>query len=227
MTWCAAALAVGLLRLLFATCRRVYHAPDPKYRLDSLSEDPERFILCVWHDGLIIPTFGTRRVTRERACSLVSRHQDGTYLADAMALLGFRTVRGSTNKGGAQALRQLITDTEGLHINITPDGPRGPRREVKPGIVYLASQTGRRILVTAFTCDRGWRIRGSWTDALLPYPFTTVHLWTGGPLTIPPDLSRDALAAEVARVQQAMDDLNAEAEGRPLQPAAVPLRHAA
>lgn len=227
MTWIAAAMAVGMLRLLFATCRRVYHAPEAKYRLDTMSEDPERFILCVWHDGLIIPTFGTSRITRERSCSLISRHQDGTYLADAMALLGFRTVRGSTSRGGAQALRQLITDTDGLHINITPDGPRGPRREFKSGAVYLASQTGRRILVSAFTCDRGWRIQGTWTDALLPYPFTTIHLWTSAPLTIPPDLSREALAAEVLRVQQAMDEINATAEGRPQPSVAHPLRHAA
>lgn len=228
LTWVLAWLAVTVVRLLFASCRMVYHAPERRLRLDAAADAAERFVYCVWHDGLLIPTFAPPKRLRVCACCLVSQHQDGGYLAAAMSLLGYSTVRGSTNRGGAQAVKQLLTDTAGKHIVITPDGPRGPRRIVKPGAVYLASQTGRRIVVGAFACQRSWRIQGSWTDALFPQPLTTVHLLTSAPISIPPELSRDELNQHVAVVQQALDQLQDAAErhvGNP--PAAEPLRTAA
>lgn len=209
----AAWVSVVLFRLLLATCRKVHLAPEARLRLDCPpGDDPERFILCVWHDALIVPTFASPRPMRERTCCLVSRHQDGGYLADAMAVLGYSTVRGSTNRGGAQAIKQLMTDTAGKHIVITPDGPRGPRRELKAGAVYLASQTGRRICAGAYACRREWRIRGSWTDMAIPRPFTTIYLLTGAPLSVPPDLPRGELDRYVLLVQNEMDRLTAEAE---------------
>lgn len=210
----AAWLMVTGLRLWFATCRKIHIAPSHKLTLvhpEAEAQD-ECFIMTVWHDALVIPTFCSSPRTRRRTCGLISQHQDGGYLADSMALLGYKTVRGSSSRGGAAALKQLITDTADRHIVITPDGPRGPRRELKVGPVYLASQSGRRIVPGAFVCKRGWRIQGSWTDMLLPLPFTTIYLLAGEPLSIPAGLSREDLQAEVARVQQAMDDLDAQAE---------------
>lgn len=207
-------LGIVGFRTLFATCRKVHLAPAERLTLKYIAgpDDPERFILCTWHDALVIPTFCSIKKVRQRTCCLVSRHQDGGYLADAMAILGYSTVRGSTSKGGAQALKQLLDDTAGKHIVITPDGPRGPRRELKPGAVYLASQTGRKICVGAYVCCRGWRIQGSWTDMLIPKPFTTIYLLTSEPIAVPPDLSREQLQHYVGVVQTALDDLNSEAE---------------
>jgi lysophospholipid acyltransferase (LPLAT)-like uncharacterized protein len=213
LSFFAAGLITAVCRTLVATCRKIHVAEDPRARHDALClPDDERFILCVWHDALLIPTFATPRRNRRQTCCLVSQHQDGGYLADAMAMLGYSTVRGSTTRGGARAVRQLLSDTAGKHIVITPDGPRGPRRVVKPGAVYLASQTGRRLVVGAYVARTGWRPRGSWTDLLVPRPFTTVWLFTTAPLTIPPDLDREGLEHQLARVQAAMDDLQQRAE---------------
>jgi lysophospholipid acyltransferase (LPLAT)-like uncharacterized protein len=129
-----------------------------------------------------------------------------------MAILGYSTVRGSTNRGGAQAIKQLMDDTAGMHIVITPDGPRGPRREVKPGAVFLASQTGRRICAGAYACRSEWRIKGSWTDMAIPKPFTTIYLLTSAPITVPSDLPRIELDQYVQIVQSEMQRLTAEAE---------------
>jgi hypothetical protein len=220
---------VAGFRLLFASCRIVSIAPEARLKLNAPEAitDTEELILCAWHDALILPTFLSSAGLRRKTCCLVSRHQDGSYLADTMALLGYSTVRGSSNKGGAAAIRQLLDDTAGKHIVITPDGPRGPRRELKAGPVYLASQLGRRIVCGAYVCRSGWRIRGSWTDMLIPLPFTTIYALTSDPLTIPADLSRDALAAQIARVQAEMDRLDAAAEalvaGQP--PAKAPAEH--
>lgn len=233
--WLSICLAWALVtgfRLLLATCRKVYIAPEPRLQLDQAgtSDHPERIVLCAWHDALIIPTFGASAALRRRTCCLVSRHQDGSYLADIMHFLGYTTVRGSSNKGGAAALKQLLEDTAGKHIVITPDGPRGPRREMKPGPVYLASQTGRPLCAGAYICRNGWRMQASWTDLLIPRPFTTVYLLTSAPIHIPPELSREQLQHYIRVAQEEMDRMDVAAQailsGQPIPESPV-LRQAA
>ena len=224
LTWIAAASVVGLAKVLFATCRKVYVGVDDRRRLDYVPtpNDPERFVLCVWHDELLIPTFAAPRGLREQTCCLVSQHQDGSYLANAMALLGYCTVRGSSRRGGAAALRQLLDDTAGKHIVFTPDGPCGPRRQLKQGCVFVASQLGRSLLPGAFVATRAWRPKGKWTDLLIPKPFSTIYVVMGEPIAIPSDLSREQLNHYIALAQQAMDHLNEQAQrmlvGEPRQP---------
>ena len=138
--------------------------------------------------------------------------QDGSYLANAMALLGYSTVRGSSRRGGANALRQLLDDTDGKHIVFTPDGPCGPRRQLKQGCVFVASQLGRRLLPGAFVATRAWRPKGKWTDLLIPKPFSTIYVVTGEPIAIPGDLTREQINHYITIAQQAMDRLSEQAE---------------
>ena len=102
-------------------------------------------------------------------------------------------------------MRQLIREAEGKHIVMTPDGPRGPRRELSAGVVFLAAHSGRAIVPAAFTCESGWRFGVGWTDLLVPKPFSKVYLLTGEPIRIPPDAD---LQSELARVQTAMLAIN-------------------
>ena len=215
LTWAAAGLAVGLSKVLFATCRKIYIGVDERVKLNYVAgpEDHDRYVLCVWHDALLVPTFSAPRALRRQTCCLVSQHQDGSYLAFAMALLGYSTVRGSSRRGGAQAVRQLLDDTAGKHIVFTPDGPGGPRRKMKAGPVYVASQLGRSIVPGAYTATRAWRPRGSWTDMLIPVPFSTIYVAMGAPINIPADLSRDQLDHYIDVVQLSMDSLNSQIEG--------------
>ncbi len=122
------------------------------------------------------------------------------------------SVRGSTKHGGASAVRQMMTTAKDKHIVITPDGPRGPRRKMQSGIVFLASHTGRAIVPTAYACIRSWRIKGSWTDLMMPKPLTKIFLMAGEPVEVPPDLSREEVARYSALVQDEMDRLNIEVE---------------
>ena len=215
LTWVAAGMAVGLSKLLFATCRKIYIGVNDRKKLNYVPppDDSERFVLCVWHDELLVPTFAAPRALRRQTCCLVSQHQDGSYLANAMAMLGYSTVRGSSRRGGAQAVRQLLEDTAGKHIVVTPDGPCGPRRKMKAGAVFVASQLGRNILPSAHAATRAWRPKGSWTDLLIPKPFSTVYVAMGTPISIPADLPREQLDQYVDLVQQAMDQLGEEIEG--------------
>jgi lysophospholipid acyltransferase (LPLAT)-like uncharacterized protein len=192
----------------------VHLAPEPWLYLNRPQDpgDARRGVLCVWHDALMIPTFAAVEPVRRMTCCLVSQHQDGSFLAEAMDFLGYTTVRGSTKRGGAKAVKQLLDDTAGKHIVITPDGPRGPRRQLKPGAIYVASQTGRPIVVGAYACRSGWRVQGRWTDMLIPRPFTTVYCVISSPIEIPPELSRGELDRYVSIVQAALDDLTEQTE---------------
>jgi len=199
--WLLGTLAVIVFRSLFLTLRLRFHTAENTnpYAIDG----SDRFNHCVWHDHLLIPIFGGRH---RHTAALVSQNQDGSFVAAGLRSAGILPVRGSSSRGGAQALRQLIREAEGRHIVMTPDGPRGPRRELSMGIVFLAAHSGRAIVPTAFTCERGWRFGTGWTDLLVPKPFSKVHLLTGEPLRIPAD--RPDLKSELQRVQAAMQALN-------------------
>ena len=207
LTKLLAGLVVRMIRLLFLTVRFECREEAPG-SFGYFNHGPERFVYCVWHDSMIGPIFGHRC---PNIAALVSRHVDGTYVEIALKLIGVSTVRGSTGRGGSSAVRQLMTVAKDKHISITPDGPRGPRRMVKSGIVFLASQTGRRIIPIAQCCRNSWRIQGSWTNLEIPKPFTTLFLLAGEPIQVPPNLSREDLSRYTALLQEAMDRLGVKA----------------
>jgi lysophospholipid acyltransferase (LPLAT)-like uncharacterized protein len=198
--------ACFLLRCLFRTCRVEVRELQPRTS-PYVPNQPARYLYCLWHDRIVLNVFAGR--SRDLA-ALVSRHRDGGYLSDVMAALDIRPVRGSSSKGGAEAVREIVAELDGFHVAITPDGPRGPRRKVKPGILWLAAKTGRPIVPTVGVCDRAWMIKGSWTDLVIPKPFSRV-LMLGGPFfRVPVDLQREdlprhaeALEAEMERLENA------------------------
>jgi hypothetical protein len=149
---------------------------------------------------------------------LVSPHQDGSYLADAMQRVGITSVRGSSKRGASRAMRELLDRVRDFHVAITPDGPRGPRRQMKTGIIFLASHSGRVIIPTAYACRRSWRIRGNWTDMQLPVPFTRIHARGGPAFVVPPDLEREELEVYAARLQAEMQRQEAIAIAAVSQP---------
>lgn len=200
----AAFLMTGSIRLLFRTLKFEIHLQAPGI---SPYEDTsgERFIYCIWHDGILGPTFGG---PQSQVAALTSQHTDGTLVADVLSCVGITPIRGSSSRGGARAVKQMIEAACNHHIVIATDGPRGPRREVKEGIVYLAAQTGRAIVPVVFEGHSCWRPRGKWTDLVVPKPFSQAHMIAGTPLRIPTRLTKDDRTHWRGAVQQAMDDLS-------------------
>ena len=167
------------------------------------------FVYCVWHDSIVVPVFAGRQPS---TTALVGHHRDGSYVAQILKRVGIPSVRGSSSRHGAAALRGLLEQTENDHIVMTPDGPRGPRRQLKPGMAFIASRTGKPVVPTAFSCSRPWFIRGSWTDLMIPSPFSTVYALTGDPIAVSADADRDRIDLMTATIQQDMDRLNRRAE---------------
>jgi lysophospholipid acyltransferase (LPLAT)-like uncharacterized protein len=206
-----AARALALFfRTLMKTVRLHMDCAQPRSTCYEDTGD-ERHLFCLWHDGIIghvfcLPAF--------HVSALVSQHGDGTYLADALDAIGVTPIRGSSRRGGAAALRQMLDAAADYHIAIATDGPMGPRREVKDGIVYLASQTGRAIIPAAFAARRALRPVGRWTDLIVPFPFTHTYMCVGERIYVPPDLEREQLEPYRLQVQAAIDGLQAEADRR-------------
>jgi hypothetical protein len=143
---------------------------------------------------------------------LLSRHRDAEVLSHAARHLGFEFVRGSTNRGGVSALRKLLARSRDMHLTITPDGPRGPRRQLAPGCVYLASKIGLPLVAMGFGYDRPWRVRSAWDQFAVPRPGSRARAVVSGEVFVPPDLDRDGLEHHRQQVERLLNRLTDEAE---------------
>lgn len=197
--------AVLLLRALFLTVRTDIRVAQEGAMTNVRPTGSKRYCFCLWHDIILAALFCHKA---HSLSTLVSRHEDGSYLSDLMDILGIRPVRGSASRGGAQATRQLLAMPD-QHICITPDGPRGPRHQMKDGITWIAARTGRPIVAVTVKATRCWRIRDRWSDIMIPKPFSRIVAITSVPIEVPSGLGRDQVAEMTAQVQDEMDRLDA------------------
>src|SRR5262249_35480318 len=142
---------------------------------------------------------------------LVSQHGDAEILSRAAYHLGFQCVRGSTNRGGAKALRELLAKSTKMNLTITPDGPRGPRRVLAVGPVYLASKLGLPLVCLGLGSAHPWRLP-SWDQFALPRPYSRARGVIGPAMQIPPDLDRGRLEHYRVEVERMLNRLTIEAE---------------
>lgn len=157
-------LAAALIRLIHG-CLRVETLGEAP--LQTLWADHRPVILVFWHDQLLLMAKGYRG---PGASVLISASRDGEYIARTMGYFGIGSVRGSSTRGGRAAFREMLELAKApLDLVITPDGPKGPRHEVKEGVVQLARLSGRPVVPMAFACSRGHRF-ASWDRFLLPLP---------------------------------------------------------
>jgi lysophospholipid acyltransferase (LPLAT)-like uncharacterized protein len=173
-----------------------------------------RYIYTFWHENMLIPA---HHYGRSDFWILISAHADGRLIAEVCRHLGFRVVTGSTTRGGVEALRGMMRAAKNSYVGITPDGPRGPRHVVKPGVIYLASRTGLPIVPTVFAYTAAIRLR-SWDRMALPLPFSAVTHISGEPIHVPDGLDKDQLEHYRRLLETAMERATEAAErivGRP------------
>jgi lysophospholipid acyltransferase (LPLAT)-like uncharacterized protein len=162
------------------------------------------FVFALWHRTLV-PLLWWHRT--QNVTLLVSRHADGALVAEAAQDLGYRVARGSSTRGGTSALRSVLrTLLAGSPVAVTPDGPRGPRGVVKPGVVAAARRTGAPILPVTAAAHPAWRAR-SWDGLAIPRPFARVRVVYGAPWDPPEE---DAAACR--ELGQRLDALSRAAE---------------
>ncbi|MFQ5767596.1 MAG: lysophospholipid acyltransferase family protein [Acidobacteriota bacterium] len=156
----------------------------------------QNYILAFWHGRLLMMPYCYRR---RKIAIIISEHGDGELIARTMALFGHQTIRGSSTRGGAGALRQAIRHLRrGGDIGFTPDGPRGPRFRVQPGVIQ-AARLGRVPIIPVSFSARPAHHLASWDRFLLPWPFSRGLFLYGRPIRVPPDA--DAGRMEAARLE--------------------------
>jgi hypothetical protein len=116
----------------------------------------------------------------------VSQSRDGELIAGVLGQLGFaQSPRGSSSRGGTSVLRTMFRlSRSGTTIAVLPDGPRGPARQMKRGVIALATATGADVVPVGVAARRAYRFN-SWDRALLPLPFTRVHCVYGAAIAVP------------------------------------------
>ncbi len=176
-----AALVLGPLVSALARTWRVETVHAERWR--GLVEANRPHVFLLWHDALL-PLLWWHR--GRGVTIVVSEAQDGQYLAEYARRIGYREARGSSTRGGVRALIGIVKVLRaGGVAAFTPDGPRGPRREFKGGVLLAAQRGGATVLPLHAGADRAWRL-SSWDRFLVPKPFARVRIVYGRPFDVEP-----------------------------------------
>ena len=191
-----------ILKALFLTIR---------LRIDdrcgiSRNAFPEPCLLCFWHNRILGITYAFHRFypkkLRQGVTVLTSPSKDGEILSQFVAAFGMGSVRGSSSRRGSRALRELVRIIrDGGDIAITPDGPRGPRYSLGPGVILLAQTTGTRIVPMHASFSRCFRMK-TWDGFIIPLPFSTISVTVGELINIPKNLGE----AEFEQARKNLED---------------------
>lgn len=165
---------LGLLVRLWGMTLRFEASPED---LRNWTKKDEPVAIVLWHNRLFLSAEIVRRYRQGRPVyALVSASQDGAWLTAFFAAAGLRTVRGSSSRMGREAATALVDVLRAGHdVGITPDGPRGPCYELKPGALIVTRRTRTPVLIVGGEFESAWRLR-SWDRFYLPRPFSRVRM---------------------------------------------------
>lgn len=164
-------------------------------------------IYTFWHDRIFLSTYYWRR---RGIVVMTSRSFDGEYIARFIQRFGYGAIRGSSSRGGARALVEMIKCMRKGHpMAFTVDGPRGPRYEVKPGPIALARKTGNPVMPFVIEPRRYWRVN-SWDKMQVPMPFTRSLLIIGEPIYVDRDADDAEVGSKLEQLQSELDALTAQ-----------------
>ncbi|HET8902343.1 MAG TPA: lysophospholipid acyltransferase family protein, partial [Holophagaceae bacterium] len=178
--------------------------------VQDLVDRDERFVLAFWHRRLVMMPLAYPFIRRSAAgedrgvAILASDSRDGERSTATWAYFRIHAVRGTASDDGAKALVRMIRAVkDGWDFGITPDGPRGPRQQLKPGVIALARKTGAWVVPVCVAADRAITLK-TWDRMVLPLPFATVTVRYGQPTRHAPKGDDEA---EGARLEAAMNAL--------------------
>ncbi|MDR2116310.1 MAG: lysophospholipid acyltransferase family protein, partial [Planctomycetaceae bacterium] len=182
---------------------------DPE--LDPAFQNKQQsFILLFWHEYILSPLFIRRH---SNVTMMLSQHNDAEIVGQIAKLSGMRCIRGSSFRGGAAAVKQFLEMPMPLQniIAITPDGPRGPRRKLAVGPIFLASKLQIPIVLAGIGYDRPWRIQ-SWDRFAIPRPFSRGRFILSSRFPVPANLDKNGLELFRQKFETQLNLITEEAE---------------
>jgi len=204
LSGCRLIIVRALAAIARLWCASLRITPDDEAR--RLLADPQGTVFVLWHNRL----FGIAEVhrrfrrpyVRRPIHGLISASRDGAWLAAFFERMGIRAVRGSSSWRGAQALRESLRTLETGDLGVTPDGPRGPCYDFKPGVALLTRKAQCPIALLSLNFERAYRLK-SWDGFYLPLPFSKVSL-SGRLAPIDPSRSNAEIAEDLQGQLKAM-----------------------
>ena len=196
-----------VVKLISATYR--LRVIDPEHESDLFKQGIS-LIYTSWHQRFFpgIAFFATRKPIT----IMISQSRDGEYIARIATILGWRPVRGSSTRGGLEALQELKKlSSQGYRVAHIVDGPTGPPEVVKSGLLAIARHAGIPVVPTITSGQHKW-IFNSWDRFMIPKPFSRVIIRFGEPVFVPPDLAADAFEKKRAYIEKTLQDLYADTD---------------
>lgn len=195
-----------LLDALFFTVR---FEPEHRERFDAVMASEQGVIFSLWHGRLLPLSYFHRHWN---IVALISQSADGDSIARVVRAWGFEPVRGSTSRGGGEALRALVRLARaGRALAITPDGPQGPRQKLQAGVLRTAQLSGAPIVPLVAGCRRAWW-PGHWDRFCVPKPFSRVRVLYGEPRYVPRDIDEEKFREHVVALEREMNAMVAEVD---------------
>lgn len=202
-------VASWFLWVLFSTLRPVVIG---QAHLDRLIAAKTPFVAAFWH-GRILGTLNLAWHYRHlRVTVMVSRSRDGEFISRVSERFGIQPTRGSSSRGGSRAVLEMIRRVKAGYIAcFTPDGPRGPRYRVQPGVITVAQKTGTPILPVTYSAE--WKkVFRSWDRFMVPLPFSRLIVVYGEPIAAPALETPESLQAKQCELESSLRQLTEMAD---------------
>jgi lysophospholipid acyltransferase (LPLAT)-like uncharacterized protein len=196
-----------LLLLVYGKTWRISRVGTENLR--EVRERGGKVLYAFWHKNILPLAYSHRR---RGIHIMISEHRDGEFIARVVKRLGYHPVRGSTTRGGSRALFKMSqVGKGGFDGAITPDGPKGPKRQVQPGTVVIASRATLPVVPGAAAASSCWVLK-SWDDFLIPKPLSKVVILVGKPMHLPTKLNEADIEHLCRELKERLDQLEIEAQ---------------
>lgn len=205
------ALVTTPLSLLFRVWTRLIRYRDNQEwkAISKAHKEGQPVVVALWHNELVgVAGYGYR--SGDNYTVMVSQSRDGEIIARMVERLGLTVCRGSSSRGGLKALLRMSREVE-RHGRIgvfTVDGPRGPRHEVKDGVVFMGQRSNALVFPVRALPAKKIVFNKSWDKFEMPVPLARCRIRVGTPLVISSEkLKDDVLAKERERIRIALEQL--------------------
>lgn len=170
----------------------------------QLLKDGKTVLLCGWHQQFFAAIRHFKRYADFNPGLMISQSRDGALIAGVANRTGWHTARGSSSKGGREAMAEMIDHLKRYRFGAQIlDGPRGPMGEVKPGVIKMAKESGAILVPFYISSDRAWFFN-SWDRFMLPRPFSRVTLCFGDEICFEPPQTREQFEEQRQYLEQTM-----------------------
>lgn len=187
----------SLIRFIGGTTR--FETEGSEKSADFAGQTP---IYATWHDRIFLGTYFFRG---RGIVFLTSQSFDGEYIARFLQRFGFGAIRGSSTRGGARGLAEMIRFMRaGVPMGFTVDGPKGPRYAAKPGPVLLAMKTGNPI-IPFIVEPSSFSTVNSWDKLQIPRPFGRAKTFFAEPIRVSPGTGGSELNDKIRELQRSLD----------------------